>query len=175
MAPPFIEILPSPPSNLAISASPVVSTTCNTLAGVAVPIPTLLLVASTCKTFVSKEMKKKGWGRIINIGSVVGRMGNPGQSNYSASKAALEGLTRSLAAELASRNVTVNTVAPGFVTSDMTNSLSEAQQDEINGRIPLGRVGNPDEVAGCVSFLAGEDASYITGQTISVNGGLSFI
>ena len=98
-----------------------------------------------------------------------------GQANYSASKAALEGLTRSLAAELASRNVTVNTVAPGFVTSDMTNSLSEAQKDEINRRIPLGRVGNPDEVAGCVSFLAGEDASYITGQTISVNGGLSFI
>lgn len=122
-----------------------------------------------------RGMTRARWGRIINIGSVVGRMGNPGQSNYSASKAALEGLTRSLAAELASRNVTVNTVAPGFVTSDMTSSLSEAQQKEINRRIPLGRVGEPDEIAGCVSFLASEDASYITGQTLSVNGGLSFI
>ncbi len=122
-----------------------------------------------------RGMIRARWGRIINIGSVVGRMGNPGQSNYSASKAALEGLTRSLAAELASRNVTVNTVAPGFVTSDMTSSLSEAQQEEINRRIPVGRIGEPYEIAGCVSFLAGEDASYITGQTISVNGGLSFI
>ncbi len=122
-----------------------------------------------------RGMIRARWGRIINIGSVVGRMGNPGQSNYSASKAALEGLTRSLATELASRNVTVNTVAPGFVTSDMTSSLSEAQQTEINRRIPLGRVGQPDEIAGCVSFLASEDASYITGQTLSVNGGLSFI
>ena len=116
-----------------------------------------------------KDMIKNKWGRIINIGSVSGLMGNPGQTNYSASKAALEGFTRSLAKEIGSRNVTVNLVSPGFINTDMTSDLSiETLEDQI----PLRRMGNPSDVASLVSFLASEGAGYITGQTLVVDGGL---
>ncbi len=116
-----------------------------------------------------KDMIKNKWGRIINIGSVSGLMGNPGQTNYSASKAALEGFTRSLAKEIGSRNVTVNLVSPGFINTDMTSDLSiETLEDQI----PLRRIGNPSDVASLVSFLASEGAGYITGQTLVVDGGL---
>ena len=119
-----------------------------------------------------RGMMKAKFGRIINISSVVGSMGNPGQSNYAASKAGVEGLTRSLAAEVASRNITVNAVAPGFITTDMTDTLTEAQQAQMLERIPAGRLGRSSEVASLVRFLASENASYITGETIQINGGM---
>jgi len=113
-----------------------------------------------------RGMMKAKFGRVINISSVVGSMGNPGQSNYGASKAGVEGLTRSLAAEVASRNITVNAVAPGFIATDMTDTLTEAQQAQMLERIPAGRLGRSSEVASLVRFLASENASYITGETI---------
>jgi len=119
-----------------------------------------------------RGMMKAKFGRVINISSVVGSMGNPGQSNYGASKAGVEGLTRSLAAEVASRNITVNAVAPGFIATDMTDTLSEAQQAQMLERIPAGRLGRSSEVASLVRFLASENASYITGETIQINGGM---
>lgn len=119
-----------------------------------------------------RGMMKAKFGRIINISSVVGSMGNPGQSNYAASKAGVEGLTRSLAAEVASRNITVNAVAPGFIATDMTDTLTEAQQAQMLERIPAGRLGRSSEVASLVGFLASENASYITGETIQINGGM---
>jgi 3-oxoacyl-[acyl-carrier protein] reductase len=119
-----------------------------------------------------RGMMKAKFGRIINISSVVGSMGNPGQSNYGASKAGVEGLTRSLAAEVASRNITVNAVAPGFIATDMTDRLTEAQQAQMLERIPAGRLGRSSEVASLVRFLASENASYITGETIQINGGM---
>lgn len=119
-----------------------------------------------------RGMMKAKFGRIINISSVVGSMGNPGQSNYAASKAGVEGLTRSLAAEVASRNITVNAVAPGFIATDMTDTLTEAQQAQMLERIPAGRLGRSSEVASLVRFLASENASYITGETIQINGGM---
>ena len=119
-----------------------------------------------------RGMMKAKFGRIINISSVVGSMGNPGQSNYGASKAGVEGLTRSLAAEVASRNITVNAVAPGFIATDMTDTLTEAQQAQMLERIPAGRLGRSSEVASLVRFLASENASYITGETIQINGGM---
>lgn len=119
-----------------------------------------------------RGMMKAKFGRIINISSVVGSMGNPGQSNYAASKAGVEGLTRSLAAEVASRNITVNAVAPGFIATDMTDTLTEAQQAQMLERIPAGRLGRSSEVASLVRFLASEKASYITGETIQINGGM---
>ena len=115
---------------------------------------------------------KGRWGRIINISSVVARMGSPGQTNYVSSKAAIEGFTRSLALELASRNITVNSVAPGFIETDMTSVLDDDQKEKILERIPLGRMGKAKEVAAAVAFLISEDAAYITGQTLQVNGGL---
>lgn len=121
-----------------------------------------------------RGMMKARWGRIINIGSVVGRMGNAGQTNYVASKAGLEGFTRSLAAEVGSRNITVNAVAPGFIETDMTAQLPEDVQAAMLDRVPLGRMGAVDEVAGLVSYLASEGAGYITGETIHMNGGLYF-
>lgn len=121
-----------------------------------------------------RGMMKARWGRIINIGSVVGRMGNPGQTNYVASKAGLEGFTRSLAAEVGSRNITVNAVAPGFIETDMTGKLPDDVQAAMLERVPLGRMGAVTEVAGLVGYLASDAAGYITGETIHMNGGLYF-
>jgi 3-oxoacyl-[acyl-carrier protein] reductase len=117
-------------------------------------------------------MLKERWGRIVNISSVVGEAGNPGQANYVASKAGLIGLTKSLAQELGSRNITVNAIAPGFIESDMTASLSQELKDSMLSRIPLKRFGQPDDVAAAVRFLASEDAGYITGHVLRVNGGM---
>jgi 3-oxoacyl-[acyl-carrier protein] reductase len=119
-------------------------------------------------------MLKSRWGRIVNVGSVVGRLGNPGQGNYVASKAGLEGFTRSLAMEVASRGVTVNAIAPGFIETDMTDALTQEQKDAMLERIPLGRMGEAEEIAGTVGFLCSDQAGYITGQTLHVNGGLLF-
>lgn len=120
----------------------------------------------------TKPMMKQRWGRIINIASVVGQMGNPGQSNYVAAKAGLLGLTKSVARELASRNVTANAVAPGYVETDMTAGLSAEVRAEFTKQIPLGRLGSPADIAAAVGFLASEEAGYISGQTLSVNGGM---
>lgn len=119
-----------------------------------------------------RAMMKTRWGRIVNLSSVVARMGNAGQTNYVASKAGIEGFTRSLAQELASRNITVNAVAPGFIGTDMTSALTEAQSQQMLDRIPLGRMGAPEEVAHAVAFLVSEQAGYVTGATLPVNGGL---
>ena len=119
-----------------------------------------------------RPMTKARWGRIINISSVVGAMGNAGQSNYSASKAGVGGFTRALAKELGSRNITVNTVAPGFIDTDMTKDLPVASKESMLTQIPLARLGAPEEIAAVVSFLAGDAAGYITGETIHVNGGM---
>lgn len=121
---------------------------------------------------VLRGMTKARWGRIINIGSVVGAMGNVGQANYAAAKAGLEGFTRALARELGSRSVTVNAVAPGFIDTDMTRELPEAQRDALLTQIPLGRLGQAKEIAETVAFLASDSAAYITGATIPVNGGM---
>ncbi len=120
-----------------------------------------------------KGMMKKRFGRIINISSIVGAMGNPGQANYCASKAGIEGFTRSLAQELGSRNITVNAVAPGFIATDMTDELTEDQKNVMLVNIPMARLGQPQEVAKTVKFLASDDAAYITGQVLHVNGGLN--
>ncbi len=125
--------------------------------------------------FLLKNMLKNKFGRIINISSVVGFTGNPGQSNYSASKAGIIGFTKSLALEVASRGITVNAIAPGFIRTPMTENLSEEQQNNILSKIPLGRMGSPKDIANTVKFLLSEDANYITGNTIHVNGGLAMI
>jgi 3-oxoacyl-[acyl-carrier protein] reductase len=124
-----------------------------------------------CKPLL-RPMTKARWGRIINLSSVVGRMGNPGQSNYVASKAAVEGFTRALAQEIGSRSITVNAVAPGFIETDMTDDLTDDQRTAMLARIPLGRMGRVEDVAAVVSFLASDGAAYITGETLQVNGGL---
>ncbi len=121
---------------------------------------------------VLRGMTKARWGRIISIGSVVGAMGNVGQANYAAAKAGLEGFTRALARELGSRSVTVNAVAPGFIDTDMTRELPEAQREALLTQIPLGRLGQAKEIAETVAFLASDSAAYITGATIPVNGGM---
>ncbi len=119
-----------------------------------------------------KGMTKARWGRVINISSVVGSMGNAGQSNYAAAKAGLEGYTRSMARELGVRNITFNTVAPGFIDTDMTRELAEEHKNMMLAQIPLSRLGEPKEIAAVVAFIAGDGAAYITGATIPVNGGM---
>lgn len=125
-----------------------------------------------CTRAVAKVMTRQKSGRIINISSVVGEMGNAGQVNYCASKAGLIGLTKATARELARRNITVNAVAPGFITTDMTEGLSEKARQELVGQIPLGRLGAVEDVAYSVAFLASDQAAYITGQVLGVNGGM---
>ncbi|MEI9991569.1 MAG: 3-oxoacyl-[acyl-carrier-protein] reductase [Rhizomicrobium sp.] len=124
---------------------------------------------------VLRGMMKKRWGRIVSITSVVGATGNPGQGNYAAAKAGLVGMTKSLAAEVASRNITVNAVAPGFIATAMTDALTDAQKDAIAARIPAGRMGTAAEIAAAVVYLASEEAAYTTGETIQVNGGMAMI
>jgi 3-oxoacyl-[acyl-carrier protein] reductase len=122
-----------------------------------------------------RGMMKRRWGRIIGITSVVGVTGNPGQANYAASKAGMIGFSKSLAQEVASRNVTVNCIAPGFIASPMTDALNDQQKEAILGRIPASRLGTGDEVAAACVYLAAEEASYVTGQTLHVNGGMAMI
>jgi 3-oxoacyl-[acyl-carrier protein] reductase len=128
--------------------------------------------AFLCTRAAAKVMTKQRSGRIINIASVVGQMGNAGQANYCASKAGLMGLTRSNARELAKRNITVNAVAPGFIATDMTDALPEEKRQQLAAQIPLERLGSPDDIANAVLFLASENTGYITGQVIGVNGGM---
>ena len=122
-----------------------------------------------------RGMMKKRWGRIVSVTSIVGISGNPGQANYAASKAALIGMSKSLAQEVASRNITVNCVAPGFIDTPMTEGLSAEQKQDLTARIPAGRLGEPADVAGACVFLASDEASYVTGQTLHVNGGMAMI
>ena len=126
-----------------------------------------------CMKAVSRIMMKQRYGRIVNLSSVVGLRGNAGQVNYAATKAGVIGLTKSLARELARRNITANAVAPGFIATDMTDALSDAQREAIVSRIGSGRLGEPDDIAHLVRFLASDEASYITGQVICVDGGMS--
>lgn len=135
-------------------------------------ICTNLTAAFVCCRAVLRPMLKQRAGRIVNIGSVVGRTGNPGQANYAASKAGLEGFTRSLALEVASRGITANVVAPGMIETDMIAALDERAREALGGRIPMGRLGTAEDVAAAVCFLASDEASYITGQVVGVNGGM---
>jgi 3-oxoacyl-[acyl-carrier protein] reductase len=135
-------------------------------------IDTNLKGAFLCTKEAAKVMTKARWGRIINITSVVGQMGNAGQANYCASKAGMVGLTKSAARELAKRNVTVNAVAPGFIVTDMTEILSDKVKEQLLQQIPLERLGSVDDVAHAVCYLAADEAGYITGQVLAVNGGM---
>jgi len=123
----------------------------------------------------ARPMMKARGGRIVSITSVVGHTGNPGQMNYVAAKAGLTGMTKSLAQELASRNITVNCVAPGFIRTAMTDALDDKQKDAINSRIPMARMGEGEEVAAAVAYLASDEAAYVTGQTLHVNGGMAMM
>lgn len=124
---------------------------------------------------VLRGMMKNRWGRIINITSVVGTMGNPGQANYCAAKAGIQGMSKSLAQEVASRGITVNCIAPGFIKTPMTDALNEQQSERITQNIPAGRFGLPEDVAAGAVFLASDEASYLTGQTLHINGGLLMV
>jgi 3-oxoacyl-[acyl-carrier protein] reductase len=134
----------------------------------------LSAVYRTCKA-VMRGMMKARKGRIVNIASVIGVMGNAGQTNYAAAKAGMIGFSKSLAREVGSRNITVNVVAPGFIVTDMTDALGEAQKSSLLTQVPLGRLGSPDDIAAAVAFLAGPEAAYITGETLHVNGGMYMI
>jgi len=135
-------------------------------------LDTNLTGAFTCVQGVLKAMVRQRAGRIVSISSVVGQMGNAGQANYAASKAGLIGFSKSLAREVASRNITVNVVAPGLIDTDMTKGLTDKDQTDWSAQIPAGRIGSPDDVAAAVCFLASDEASYITGQVLAVNGGM---
>lgn len=135
-------------------------------------VQTNLKGAFLCTKAVTRQMMRQRFGRIINISSVVGVIGNPGQANYVAAKAGLIGLTKSVAKELASRNILVNAVAPGFITTDMTDELEDKQVEEMKRLIPLNKLGEPEDIANVVGFLASDEAKYITGQTIHVDGGM---
>ena len=135
-------------------------------------INTNLTAAFQSSQGVLRSMLKQRWGRIINISSVVGQSGNPGQANYAASKAGLIGFSKALAREVASRGITVNVVAPGFIETDMTAELDEKARASLSKQIPVGRIGRSIEVASAVCFLASDEAAYITGQVIAVNGGM---
>ncbi|ADO42286.1 3-oxoacyl-[acyl-carrier-protein] reductase [Ketogulonicigenium vulgare] len=124
---------------------------------------------------VIRPMMKSRWGRIINISSIVGATGNPGQANYAASKAGMVGMSKAIAAEVASRGITVNCIAPGFIATAMTDALNEGQQATILGQVPAGRMGNPEEIAAAVLYLASVEAGYVTGATLHVNGGMAMI
>ena len=135
-------------------------------------IATNLTAAFTCTQAVLRPMLRQRWGRVISVGSVVGQSGNPGQANYAASKAGLIGFSKALAHEVAARGITVNVVAPGFIESDMTAAIGDNAREALAARIPVGRLGRPEDVAAAVCYLAAEEASYITGQVIGVNGGM---
>ena len=135
-------------------------------------LDTNLKGAFICAKAAARVMMKKRWGRIVNISSVVGFSGNAGQVNYASAKAGMQGLTKSMAREFAARNITVNSVAPGYIVTDMTRDLSEEIQEKIKGEIPLASLGSPEDVAGAVAYLVGDDGNYVTGQTIHVNGGM---
>ncbi len=124
---------------------------------------------------VMRGMMKRRWGRIVGITSIVGVTGNPGQANYAASKAGMIGMSKSLAQELASRGITVNSLAPGFIETAMTDALDEGQHEKLLGSIPLGRMGTPGDIAAGVVYLCSEEASYVTGQTLHINGGMAMI
>jgi 3-oxoacyl-[acyl-carrier protein] reductase len=134
----------------------------------------LSAVYRTCKA-VMRGMMKARKGRIVNIASVIGVMGNAGQTNYAAAKAGMIGFSKSLAREVGSRGITVNVVAPGFIVTDMTDALGEAQKTALLAQVPLGRLGSPGDIAAAVAFLAGPEAAYITGETLHVNGGMYMI
>ncbi len=135
-------------------------------------VATNLTAAFHCARAVLRPMIRQRGGRIINVGSVVGRMGNPGQANYAASKAGLEGFSRALAREVASRGITVNVVAPGMIDTDMTAGLNESAQAAMLAQIPMGRLGTTEDVAGAIGFLASDEAAYVTGHVLAVNGGM---
>ena len=135
-------------------------------------VATNLTAAFSCARAVLRPMIRQRGGRIINVGSVVGRMGNPGQANYAASKAGLEGFSRALAREVASRGIAVNVVAPGMIDTDMTAKLSEPAQAAMLAQIPMGRLGTTEDIAGAIAFLASDEAAYVTGHVLAVNGGM---
>ncbi|MCK4713889.1 MAG: 3-oxoacyl-ACP reductase FabG, partial [Marinosulfonomonas sp.] len=124
---------------------------------------------------VMRPMMKARWGRIVNISSIVGTTGNPGQANYSAAKAGMIAMGKSIAHEVASRGITVNAVAPGFIATPMTDALTDEQKDAINKQIPAARMGTPEEIAAAVLYLASEEAAYVTGATLHVNGGMAMV
>ena len=124
---------------------------------------------------VMRPMMKARWGRIVNISSVVGATGNPGQANYAASKAGMVGMTKSIAYEVASRGITANAIAPGFIATPMTEKLNDDQKAKINGQIPAARMGTPEEIAAAVVYLASNEAGYVTGTTLHVNGGMAML